>query len=138
MGADHLEWAKSQPLSLTGIDLTPRAIEHTQKRFSIYRLNSNIRVDDAEQLSFDDNSFDLVYSWGFFTIHQTPPKPLRKFSSFTARRCSTNNDLQQIFACRTDALVKVRASNWKALSIVKRHLCESLGKPWHESLCHSC
>ncbi len=73
MGADHLEWAKSQPLSLTGIDLTPRAIEHTQKRFSIYRLNSNIRVDDAEQLSFDDNSFDLVYSWG--VLHHSPNTP---------------------------------------------------------------
>src|SRR5262245_35903710 len=33
MGADHLEWARSGPRSLTGIDLTERAIEHTQRRF---------------------------------------------------------------------------------------------------------
>ena len=37
MGADHLEWAKSGPLSLTGVDLTPRAIEHTQRRLGVCR-----------------------------------------------------------------------------------------------------
>ena len=48
MGADHIEWAKSQPRSLTGIDLTPRAIEHTKKRLTIYGLQSEVRVGDAE------------------------------------------------------------------------------------------
>lgn len=34
MGADHLEWAKSGPKSLTGVDLTPRAVAFTQARFN--------------------------------------------------------------------------------------------------------
>ena len=38
MGADHVQWARSQPRSLAGIDLTPRAIEHTGKRLAIYAL----------------------------------------------------------------------------------------------------
>ena len=70
MGADHIEWAKSQPRSLTGIDLTPRAIEHTKKRLTIYGLQSEVRVGDAEKLAFDDGSFDLVYSWG--VLHHSP------------------------------------------------------------------
>ncbi len=70
MGSDHIEWAKSKPRSLSGIDLTPRAIEHTRKRLSIYGFESAIREGDAEHLPFDDNSFDLVYSWG--VLHHSP------------------------------------------------------------------
>jgi ubiquinone/menaquinone biosynthesis C-methylase UbiE len=70
MGADHAEWAKSQPRSLTGIDLTPRAIEHTRQRLAIYGFKSDLRVGDAESLPFRDESFDVVYSWG--VLHHSP------------------------------------------------------------------
>lgn len=73
MGTDHAEWAKSTPKSLTGIDLTPRAIEHTNKRFTIFGLTSDVKEADAEQLPFDDESFDLVYSWG--VLHHSPNTP---------------------------------------------------------------
>src|SRR5581483_2444791 len=48
MGADHIQWAVAKPRSLTGVDLTPRAIEHVQRRFGIYGLTSDLRVADAE------------------------------------------------------------------------------------------
>ncbi len=70
MGADHWQWAKSQPRSLTGIDLTPRAINFTRERLGLYGLTSDLRVADAESLPFEDNSFDLVYSWG--VLHHSP------------------------------------------------------------------
>jgi ubiquinone/menaquinone biosynthesis C-methylase UbiE len=70
MGADHIEWAKSNPRSLTGVDLTPRAVEHTEKRLSVYGFTSDVTVADAELLPFGDNSFDLVYSWG--VLHHSP------------------------------------------------------------------
>lgn len=70
MGADHVEWAKSRPKSLTGVDLTPLAVEHTTRRLSIYGLESKVQVADAENLPFDDDSFDLVYSWG--VLHVSP------------------------------------------------------------------
>jgi SAM-dependent methyltransferase len=70
MGADHVEWARSGPKTLTGVDLTPRAVEHTRRRMALLGLESNVRVDDAENLSFADNSFDLVYSWG--VLHHSP------------------------------------------------------------------
>jgi SAM-dependent methyltransferase len=73
MGADHVEWAKSKPRSLTGVDLTPRAIEHTRKRLATYGLDSEVRVEDAEKLAFGDNSFDLIYSWG--VLHHSPNTP---------------------------------------------------------------
>jgi ubiquinone/menaquinone biosynthesis C-methylase UbiE len=70
MGADHLEWAKSSPRSLTGIDLTPRAIDFTAERLSLHGLRSSLEVGDAENLPFPDDSFDIVYSWG--VLHHSP------------------------------------------------------------------
>lgn len=73
MGGDHVEWAKSKPRSLSGIDLTPRSAEHTRKRLSIYGLTSEVRVGDAEALPYSDGSFDLVYSYG--VLHHSPNTP---------------------------------------------------------------
>jgi len=70
MGADHLEWAKVGPRTLTGIDLTPRAIGHTRERFRVCGHVSRLVVGDAERLPFADSSFDLVYSWG--VLHHSP------------------------------------------------------------------
>src|SRR5437667_3523740 len=74
MGADHLEWAKSSPRSLTGVDLTSRGIVFTRRRLQLYDLASDLHVADAEQLPFADNSFDLVYSWGVLHHSSSPPR----------------------------------------------------------------
>jgi len=70
MGADHAQWAKAQPRSLTGVDLTPRAVTHTRRRLELLGLRSDVKVADAENLPFAENSFDLVYSWG--VLHHSP------------------------------------------------------------------
>lgn len=70
MGADHVEWAKSRPRRLTGVDLTPRAVEWTQQRMELYGFSHEVSVGDAEMLPFDDATFDVVYSWG--VLHHTP------------------------------------------------------------------
>src|SRR5205814_370348 len=54
----------------TGIDLTEAAIELARKRFALSHLNGQFLVSDAENLDFDDESFDLVYSHG--VLHHTP------------------------------------------------------------------
>jgi ubiquinone/menaquinone biosynthesis C-methylase UbiE len=70
MGADHLQWAKAKPKSLTGVDLTPRAIEITNRRFQLEGFASKLQVADAENLPFPDSNFDIVYSWG--VVHHSP------------------------------------------------------------------
>lgn len=70
MGSDHSQIARNKPRSLTGVDLTERAIEHTKKRFTALALESTLKTDDAENLSFEDESFDAVYSWG--VLHHSP------------------------------------------------------------------
>ena len=70
MGADHVEWAKSGPRHLAGIDLTPRAVAWTAQRLETYGFASDVQEADAENLPFPDNSFDIVYSWG--VVHHSP------------------------------------------------------------------
>lgn len=73
MGADHLEWARSGPRHLAGIDLTPRAVTWTARRLGGYGLKSDLREGDAENLPFPDGSFNIVYSWG--VLHHSPDTP---------------------------------------------------------------
>lgn len=72
LGADHQKFAESGAL-LNGIDLTERAIRHTSNRFKAFSLNSNLKVGDAENLDFESNLFDVVYSWG--VLHHSPNTP---------------------------------------------------------------
>jgi SAM-dependent methyltransferase len=69
LGADHQSFAEGGA-RLTGVDLTPRAIEHTRRRLELFGLTSELRQGDAEQLPFADGSFDVVYSWG--VLHHSP------------------------------------------------------------------
>lgn len=69
IGADHVRFAVGGA-HLSGIDLTDRAVELTRTRLDILALSSDLRQGDAESLPYDDDSFDLVYSWG--VIHHIP------------------------------------------------------------------
>lgn len=72
LGADHQKFAEAGA-QLIGIDLTDKAIAYTRRRFSIFGLNSELYVADAENLPFANQSFDVVYSWG--VIHHSPDTP---------------------------------------------------------------
>lgn len=69
LGADHQKFAEFGA-NLYGIDLTNRAIEYTRHRFQLFDLSSELQVADAENLPIDDQTFDMVYSWG--VLHHSP------------------------------------------------------------------
>lgn len=69
-GTDFLQWTRAGA-DCYGIDLTQEAVTHVNHRLKLYNLHaSDVRIADAEQLPYADNSFDLVYSWG--VIHHSP------------------------------------------------------------------
>lgn len=72
LGADHQSFAEGGA-DLHGVDLTPRAIEHTTRRLAHFGLSSQLAVGDAENLPFPDDSFDIVYTWG--VLHHSPDTP---------------------------------------------------------------
>ncbi|MDC1190431.1 class I SAM-dependent methyltransferase [Gammaproteobacteria bacterium] len=55
---------------LVSIDLTERAVKTTNKRFEIFDIDNAKAIQvDAENMPFEDNSFDFVWSWG--VIHHS-------------------------------------------------------------------
>ena len=54
----------------TGADLTEAALDATRRHFEVLGLTGTFRKENAEQLSFPDASFDVVYSHG--VLHHTP------------------------------------------------------------------
>jgi SAM-dependent methyltransferase len=55
---------------IVAADITPKAMEITQQRIETYTVQANIIQENAEAMSFPDNSFDHVNCQG--VIHHTP------------------------------------------------------------------
>jgi len=55
---------------VTGIDLVPRHLALTRRRFELARLRACLTLADVERLPYPDESFDAVYSFG--VLHHTP------------------------------------------------------------------
>ena len=68
-GADGVMFALNGA-DYTGVDLTDTALEATRRHFAVMGLTGSFQREDAEHLSFSDESFDWVYSHG--VLHHTP------------------------------------------------------------------
>jgi len=69
IGSDAYMFA-SNGADYTGIELSDKTLEISKKRFEIFGLSGNFYNMNAEDLSkFDDDTFDLIYSFG--VIHHT-------------------------------------------------------------------
>ena len=69
MGCMAMNWANHRA-RITAVDLNPVAVSTAKKRFEIFNLDGDIREADGEELPFEDNTFDYVYSWG--VLHHSP------------------------------------------------------------------
>lgn len=63
MGLHTAELAKRRA-DVTAIDLTAPAVEATRARLALLGYHGTVFQQDAEHLPFEDNQFDLVWSWG--------------------------------------------------------------------------
>lgn len=70
VGTDLVQFAKNGA-RVSGIDLTPNAVATTGQHLAAYGLEADyLDTGDAENLPFDDETFDVVYSFG--VLHHTP------------------------------------------------------------------
>lgn len=69
LGTDGAQFAKAGA-DYTGVDLTEAAVDLARKRFAVSALPGTFKLADAENLEFENESFDLVYSHG--VLHHTP------------------------------------------------------------------
>lgn len=72
-GTDHLQFARAGAVC-HGVDLTQAAIDVTRAHLAVNGLSSDLRRVDAEILPFDDESFDVVYSWGVIHHSEQPAR----------------------------------------------------------------
>jgi SAM-dependent methyltransferase len=63
LGTMAMNWAQ-QGAHIVAVDLNPVAVAQTTRRFELYGLTGRILQMDAHSLSFPDQAFDYVYSWG--------------------------------------------------------------------------
>lgn len=75
-GADGVLFATAGA-RYTGVDLTDAAVDATRHHFRLLGLQGTFQKENAERLSFPDNSFDYLYSHG--VLHHTE-NPCRAFS----------------------------------------------------------
>jgi SAM-dependent methyltransferase len=79
-GADFQNWC-TYAQHASGVDLTERAIALTTERLGLNDIppqSYSLRTADAENLPFDDDSFDTVYSWGVLMCTPDTPRAFRE------------------------------------------------------------
>lgn len=114
-GTDFLQWVRAGAYA-HGIDLTQESIDNVQHRLNLYGLKADVRIGDAENLPYESNSFDLVYSWG--VIHHSP---------------NTQKCLEEIVrVAKPGALIKIMIYNRHSLVVFFRYLKTALlkGRPF--------
>ena len=123
-GADGAMFAMNGAI-YTGVDLTDTALEATRKHFSALGLTGTFQRENAEALSFPDESFDCVYSHG--VLHHTPHpqkaidevwrvlKPNGKAIIMLYHKHSFNYYVRIMLYMRARVLLKIlsRFGNWK-------------------------
>jgi ubiquinone/menaquinone biosynthesis C-methylase UbiE len=129
-GTDHLQWARAG-CRCWGVDLTDEAIATTRARFAAYGASSELQRADAEHLPFDDDSFDLVYSWGVIHHSERPDaiiaeirrvlRPGGVFLGMLYHRRSL------VALQRWARFALLRGQPWRSLKDVLWHHLESIG-----------
>jgi SAM-dependent methyltransferase len=129
-GVDHLQWARAGAQCF-GVDLSKVAIEITRARLASHSLHSELRCLDAEQLPFENDSFDLVYSWGVIHHADQPARIIEEI-----RRVLRPNGLFIGMLYNRHSLVALKlwlrralfqAKPWRSLGDVLWHHMESGG-----------
>jgi SAM-dependent methyltransferase len=114
-GTDFVNWARNGA-EATGVDLTEQGVTLTRERLALEGLRADVRVADAENLPFSDDTFDLVYSYG--VVHHSPD---------TTRAI---REIHRVLRPGGTARVMIYHSpSWIGLMLWGVH-CAARGKPW--------
>lgn len=115
LGSDFVRFARAGA-DLTGVDLTPTAVELVGRRLALEGLDADLHVADAENLPLEDASFDLVYSWG--VLHHTPNTELAV------------SEVRRVTAPGGEARIMLYSRrSWVAMGVWLRYALAH-GRPW--------
>jgi len=77
VGTDLVRFAKGGAI-VTGIDLSEQAIELCQRNFAANGVAGDLRVMNGEQMTFANNTYDVVYAHGVLQYTPEPTAMLRE------------------------------------------------------------
>lgn len=129
-GTDFVRFARAGAVA-TGLDLTAHGVDLTRRRLELEGLRADVRQGDAEQLPFEDGSFDFVYSWGVIHHTESPERAGREIVRVTApggRVCVMVYHRHSLVAAQSWLVNGVaRGRPWRSLSDLIWHHHESVG-----------
>jgi ubiquinone/menaquinone biosynthesis C-methylase UbiE len=76
----HAQLLAHYSKSFTGIDITDYAVTSTSRRMKCFGYKAKILRMDAEQMDFDDNAFDFIWTWGVIHHSSNTEKILAEMS----------------------------------------------------------
>lgn len=114
-GTDFVNWVRRGAIA-TGVDLTEAGVALTRERLALEGLAAEVRTADAERLPFEDDAFEIVYSWG--VLHHSPD---------TARAIA---EVHRVLKPGGTALVMIYHSHsWVGFTLWALH-CAAKLRPW--------
>ena len=129
-GTDHLQWARAG-CDCYGVDLTDAAIETTRCHLEHYGFKSKLQRINAETLPFDNNYFDIVYSWGVIHHTQFPEKIISEIERVLKPRGAF---IGMIYGLYSPLVLKewvknalLKGTPWKSFKNIVWHDIESVG-----------
>lgn len=102
-----------------GVDVSPEMVARARKRLSDRGRDGTVRVMDAEDLDFDDDSFDSVVS-SLSTC--TFPDPVAALNEM-ARACRSDGQVLLLEHGRSDVGPIARFQDWRADAHFEKHAC---------------
>ena len=114
-GTDFINWVRNGA-NATGVDLTEQGVSLTKERLALEGLSAEVRVADAESLPFEDNTFEMVYSYGVLHHSPNPPKAI--------------NEVHRVLKPGGTARVMIyHSTSWVGFMLWGVH-CAAKGRPW--------
>lgn len=114
-GTDFVQWVQHGARA-TGVDLTDTGVALAKERLARLGLSAEVRQADAEQLPFEDASFDIVYSYG--VLHHTPDTR------------QAIREVHRVLRPGGTALIMIyRVPSWTGFNLWALH-CAAKGRPW--------
>jgi SAM-dependent methyltransferase len=87
VGTDLVRFAKGGAL-VTGIDLSEQAIELCRRNLAANGVSGDVKVMDGEQMTYSDDTFDVVYAHGVLQYSPNPNAMIREIHRILRPGCS--------------------------------------------------
>jgi len=130
-GTDFLQWVRSGAKAY-GVDITREGYENLVNRLKVYNLKAeDVKISDCQNLPYNDNFFDLVYSWGVIHCVKDTEKALAEIVRVCKKggKCKimvyNKYSLNTFYLWIKKALLKGKF--WKSFSWCIYYYMESIG-----------